>query len=129
MLRGGAGRPRLGAAAFAALLLPAGTALAAETIEAVTTSGSGTLTMCRDWLVHTSCEAYHNVELPPRIAVGDKVAVTFGSNPKDYNFHVSAIRRRGDGCTILSEQSGADESGEKIEVSPCEPTAQPAAGR
>ena len=106
---------RSAAAGAAALLLP-GVAVAAE---AITTPGSGTLTMCRDWLVYESCTRYHKVELPPRIAVGDRVDVTYGSNPKDYTFHVIEIRHEGDDCILLSARSGSGGKGEKIEVTPC----------
>ena len=116
------------AAALVAALVVSG-AIAADTIEAVTTPRSGTLTVCRDWLVYDSCSTYHHVGLPDRIAVGDKVELTYGSNPKDYIFHVTGIRRHGDACTLLSDRSGPDGAGEKIEIAACQPATNPAAAR
>ncbi len=117
------------AATLAAASLPqAGDAAAvANTAEAITTPGSGTLTMCLDWFLYNSCNTYHHVALPERIAVGDKITVTFGSNPKDYDFHVVAIHHHGERCTILSDHSGAGDKGERIEVARCHPAAKPAA--
>ena len=113
------GRARRIAAIGAVVLLPAAAALAADGIAAVTTPGTGTLTMCRDWFNRNACDTYHRIKLPARIAVGDKVEVTYGSNPKDYSFHVTGISRDGDRCTILSPHSAADGSGERIEVAGC----------
>ena len=111
---------KAGVAVLSAILLaPATAAPAAGGAEAVTTPGSATLTMCRDWLVYNSCSKYHNVKVPPVIAVGDKVRLRFGSNPKNYDFPVVAIRHHGDGCTIASNHTRPDDTGEKIEVSPC----------
>jgi hypothetical protein len=92
---------------------------AADTVEAVTTQGSGTLTICRNWLVYSSCTTYGKVALPERVAVGDRISLTFGSNPKDYTFPVRSIRHQGTSCTILSEGGGATVGGEKIEVAQC----------
>lgn len=111
---------------IAMLLLTAAGATAADPIEAVTTPGSGTLTMCRDWLVHEACDSYHKIAVPARVAVGDKIEITYGSNPKDYTFHVTGFHRHGDGCTILSSHSAPDESGEKLEVADCRPAPKPA---
>ncbi|HVC54932.1 MAG TPA: hypothetical protein VND95_03200 [Stellaceae bacterium] len=118
------------AAASAAVSLLAGSpAIAAGRRDAITTPGSGTLTMCRDWLVYDACSTYHNVALPRHIAVGDKIALTYGSNPKEYDFHVVRIRQQDDSCTVLSNRSGANGKGEKIKVAPCRAAAQPAAAR
>jgi hypothetical protein len=107
-----------------ALTLAAGASAsaAAGPPNAVTTLGSGDLTICRSWIVYQSCTTYHKVALPERIAVGDDLPVTFGSNPKDYVFRVARIARDGDRCKILSEASGADAEGERIEVAQCQPT-------
>jgi hypothetical protein len=99
-------------------VVPSGT-VAAGTVEAVTTQGSGTLTICRNWLVYSSCTTYRKVALPERVAVGDKISLTFGSNPKDYTFPVRSIRHQGTKCTILSDEGGATVGGEKIEVAQC----------
>jgi len=104
-----------------ALTLAAGVSHA-RAADAMTTPGSGDLTICRSWIVYQSCNTYHKIELPPRIAIGDDVAVTFGSNNKDYLFHVIRIQREGDGCRFLSNASGAEGDGERIEVATCKPT-------
>jgi hypothetical protein len=101
-------------------------AAAADSIDAVTTPGSGTLTVCRSWIVYNSCTTYHKVPLPDQVAVGDNLKLIFGSNPKDYLFHVVSIRSDGGNCTVLSDVSGGREDGEKLEVSPCRTTAKPA---
>ena len=83
----------------AALLMIISTApsfiAAADTVEAVTTQGSGKLTICRNWLVYSSRTTYGKVALPERVAVGDTISLTFGSNPKDYTFPVRSIRHQG----------------------------------
>ena len=108
------------------LLAPLRTpATAAATLDAVTTPGSGTLTMCRDWLVYKSCATYHRIAVPQQVAVGDQLELDYGSNQKHYIFHVVGIRRDGAGCTILSNASGNGEDGEKIEVSECRAPAKP----
>ena len=96
-----------------------GGAGAAESIDAVTTPGTGKFIACRNWLVTHSCTTYGRVTLPGRIAVGDQIPLTYGSNPKHYIFRVARLRQHGDNCTILSEASGPNEEGEKIEVAPC----------
>jgi hypothetical protein len=58
--------------------------------------------------------------LPERVAVGDKLSLSYGSNPKDYTFPVLSIRHQDNSCTILSDASGAAASGEKIEVAQCQ---------
>lgn len=100
---------------------------AADGIAAVMTSGAGALTKCRDWFVYNSCTTYHKVALPERIAVGDTITLTYGSNPKDYVFHVAGLALHGDSCTILSDHSGAAGKGEKIEVAQCRAAAKSAA--
>ena len=114
------------------ILLAALTALpsiaAADGIMAVTTPGSGTLTMCRNWLLYDSCTA-HKVALPTRVAVGDNLRLSYGSNPKDYTFHIGDLRLQANGCTILSDQNGSAKSGERIDVAGCHATSDPAANR
>ena len=103
-------------------------AAATAALDAVTTPGSGTLTMCRDWLVYKSCATYHRIVVPQQVAIGDQLELDYGSNQKHYIFHVVRIRRDGASCTILSNASGDGEDGEKIEVRECQPTAKPADG-
>jgi hypothetical protein len=103
-------------------------AAATATLDAVTTPGSGTLTMCRDWLVYKSCATYHRIAVPQHVAIGDQLELDYGSNQKHYIFHVVRIRHDGASCTILSDASGDGEDGEKIEVLGCQATAKPADG-
>jgi len=99
----------------------------AEKPAAVTVAGKGVLTICRDWILFRSCKSYDKIDLPPRVAVGDKLNLTFGSNPKDYLFHVVEIRQKGQGCLLLTEESKGHEDRERVEVPRCEPAAKPAA--
>ena len=102
------------------LIIGAAPAVAAgDTVEAVTTQGLGTLTICRSWLVYNSCTTHSKVALPDHIAVGDQLSLSYGSNPKDYTFPVLGIRHQGTSCTLLNDASGAAPSGEKIEVAQC----------
>ena len=100
----------------------------ADPVEAVTISGKAVLTMCRYWIVYRSCKPYDKIALPPRVAVGDRIRLTFGSHPKDYIFHVVEIRQKGEGCLLLSDVSKGAEDRERIEVARCQPIAKPALG-
>jgi hypothetical protein len=100
------------------LLLLAGAARADE-VKAVSTPGEGNLTMCPvTFATMRSCNLYHHIKLPARIAVGDRVTVHFGSNPKQYPFPVARIVHSGDRCTIYSQTSDTEDV-EKIEIEPC----------
>lgn len=90
-------------------------------VEAVEPGGPGVLTKCRDWLVVTSCHRYHHISLPPRIAVGDTITVSFGSSPKEYAFPVARIALSGRHCAIFSEADGDRRHIDKISVTPCYP--------
>ena len=109
-----------------ALVLSSGARAGA--IEAVTISGDGVLTICRNWILFRSCKPYDKMGLPRQISVGDKIDFTFGSNPKDYIFHVMEIRQKGDGCVILSDVSGGMEDRERLEIPRCQPIAKPVTG-
>jgi hypothetical protein len=109
-------------------LLAASMPARSETLGAVTVGGKGVLTICRSWIVHRSCKPYDKIVLPPRVAVGDKITLSFGSNPKDYVFHVVEIRPNGDGCILLSDESGGRTDGERIEVPSCQLAAKRPAG-
>jgi hypothetical protein len=111
---------------IAVVILPAlmpSIANAGDLGTAVITPGVGVLTKCRNWLVFKSCNSYNNIELPKRIAVGDKVKLTFGSNPKDYVFEVVSIRPEGNGCKILSTESGDAGDDENLMITQCQPAA------
>lgn len=105
--------------AIAGLLLFADAAGAANGVTAITTAGSGTLTMCEDWIIYHSCNDYHHVALPKQIKLGDHVRLTFGSNLKNYDFPVVRITRDGDTCTVLSEDAGNTQQMDRIEIPSC----------
>jgi len=93
-------------------------------VQAVTPSASGVLTKCRGWLVATSCKTYQHISLPPTIAVGDTIALRFGSNPKDYAFPVARIDLKGQHCAIFSEAEGNRHRMDKINVARCHPVGE-----
>jgi hypothetical protein len=99
----------------------AGSATAREPdgVEAVKPGGPGVLTKCRDWLIASSCKTYHHITLPPRVAVGDTITVTFGSSPKEYAFPVARIDHKGRHCAIFSDADGDRHRIDKINVAPC----------
>jgi hypothetical protein len=99
-------------------------AQADDVVEAVTVQGRAEFTICRSWLVYTSCTT-HKVQLPDRISVGDLVPLSYGSNAKNYAFRIGLIRREGDGCILLSDHSGVDENGDRITVGRCAILAEP----
>jgi hypothetical protein len=111
-------------AGIAILLSPAALA---KPLTAVTVSDKSVLTICRNWVLFRTCKPYDKIELPPRIAVGDELDLTFGSNPKDYLFQVVEIRQKGEGCLLLSKMSKGHEDRERIEIPRCEPLAKQAA--
>jgi hypothetical protein len=90
-----------------------------DSVAAVETGGPGVLTKCRNWLVTTSCNTYHHISLPPRIAVGDTISVSFGSHPKEFQFFVARIALKGRHCAIFSEAHGDRHEIDKINVAPC----------
>jgi hypothetical protein len=92
---------------------------AAAEVEAVAPGGPGVLTKCRGWLVTRSCNTYQHITLPPRIAVGDTISLTFGSNPKEYAFPIARIVLKGRHCAIFSEASGDRHQIDKINIAPC----------
>lgn len=109
---------------IAGLLLIAGTsapsaARAPDSVAVVEPGGPGVLTKCRSWLVTTSCNTYHHISLPPRIAVGDMISVSFGSHPKEFQFFVARIALKGRHCAIFSEPHGNRHKMDKIDVAPC----------
>jgi|SRR5271165_236817 len=90
-----------------------------DSVKAVEPGGPGVLTKCRDWLVASSCNTYHHISLPPRIAVGDTIALTFGSSPKEYAFPVARIAHKGRHCAIFSDADGDRHHMDNINVAPC----------
>lgn len=104
---------------LAAATVGPGTAREPDSVEAVEPGGPGVLTKCRDWLVASSCNRYNHIALPPRIAVGDTITVTFGSSPKEYAFPVARIAQKGRHCVIFSDTDGDRHHEDKINVAPC----------
>jgi hypothetical protein len=97
---------------------------AAHDVEAVAPGASGVLTKCRGWLVATSCNTYHHIALPSRIAVGDTIRLRFGSSPKDYTFPVARIDLKRQHCAIFSQAEGNRHRVDKINVALCYPADQ-----
>ena len=104
---------------LAAATVGPSTAREADSVESVEPGGPGVLTKCRDWLVASSCNRYHHITLPPRIAVGDTITVTFGSSTKEYAFPVARIAQKGRHCVIFSDTDGDRHHVDKINVAPC----------
>jgi hypothetical protein len=102
-----------------ALLLLAAPALAEDAPSAIGTPGSGELTMCRSWLLFSTCRDYSNVALPDRISLGDRLPLNFGSNPKAYEFPVARIVRQGKSCVVLDEPTGGPNDGNRIKIASC----------
>jgi hypothetical protein len=110
--------PCLAAAIVAGLLVLASQAKA-DDVTAISTGGQGDFTMCPAWWIDSECRVYHHIRLPAQIAVGDKVGLRFGSNPKHYRFPVVRILRNGDSCSVFSQTSETEDV-EKIEVASCQ---------
>jgi hypothetical protein len=104
---------------LAAAMVGPSTAREPDSVEAVEPGGPGELTKCRNWLVASSCKTYKHIDLPPRIAVGDTITVTFGSSPKEYAFPVARIAHKGRHCAIFSDAEGDRHQIDKINVAPC----------
>jgi hypothetical protein len=90
-----------------------------DEVAAIEPGGPGELTKCRDWLVASSCKTYRHISLPPRIAVGDTIPISFGSHPKEFQFFVARIALKGSHCAIFSEADGDRHRMDKINVAPC----------
>ena len=105
--------------AIIGILLFAGVASAANDVTAIKTPRTGKLTKCASRLFYQDCNEYHHIKVPRRIKLGDHVRLTYGSNPKSYNFPVARISRDGDTCTLYSEESGDPEKMDRIEITSC----------
>jgi hypothetical protein len=92
-----------------------------DEVAAIEPGGPGELTKCRGWLVASSCKTYRHISLPPRIAVGDTIPITFGSHPKEFRFFVARIALEGGHCAIFSEADGDRHKMDKINIAPCYP--------
>jgi hypothetical protein len=97
-------------------------AAAQEALSSIDTPGRAKLQICRSWLVMRTCNEYSRVDVPSRIAVGDRLFLEFGSNPKSMTFAVSAIRLEDGTCTLFTEPPApdTDESEvDKLTIAPC----------
>jgi hypothetical protein len=112
-------RLRIAGLLLAAACLGPAAAQTAETVTVVEPGGPGVLTKCRNWVVATACHTYHHIALPSRIAVGDRINITFGSSPKEYDFPVARIALRRHRCVIFSEANGNPQEVDKIQINPC----------
>lgn len=95
-----------------------GSAAQTNTVKAAEPGGPGKLTKHMDWLVTSSRRTYHHIRLPSRIAVGDTIPLSYGSNTKTYGFRVARITLTGDRCEIFS-QTQIHHRTDKINVTPC----------
>jgi hypothetical protein len=67
----------------------------------------GTIRVCRNWnLMGEQCRKYNHVKLPYAISVGDVFRVTYGSNPKGYEFHVGRIKTNDGACSLYPFAGG-----------------------
>jgi hypothetical protein len=99
-------------------VLGVGTAAAGE-VDVVAPDGPGVLTKCRNWLIATSCNTYHHIRLPSRIAVGDTITIHFGSSPKEYSFAVSRIVLMEHDCAIFNQTDDNPQLTDNIYVARC----------
>jgi hypothetical protein len=95
-----------------------GSAAQTNTVRAVEPGGPGVLTKHLDWLVTSSRRTYHHISLPSRIAIGDTITLSFGSNTKNYGFSVARITLKGDHCEIFSKAEIYHRR-DKLNVAPC----------
>ena len=113
-------------ALLAALLAGTGLAqeLAQETVKTIETPGKAKFQICRDWMMFVTCNEYSRVEIPPKISVGDRLFLSFGSNYKTMAFPVAAIRADEDTCTLYTQPPtpGTNETAiDKLTVDACKP--------
>ena len=95
-----------------------GSAAAGE-VGVVAPHSPGVLTKCRSWLMTTSCNTYHHITLPSRIAVGETITIHYGSSPKEYRFAVVRIVVRGDDCAIFNQADDNPQPTDNIYVARC----------
>jgi hypothetical protein len=88
-------------------------------VQAVRPAGPGVLTICRNWLVARSCNHYHHINLPARVAIGDSLPLSFGSSNKEYVFPVARIALEGNRCTLFTNADANRQRGDKIKIAPC----------
>lgn len=95
-----------------------------QSVSLVTTSGSATFKLCRNWVFTHTCREYGNVSVPARIAAGDSFEITFGSNPKTMWFRVKAVLLQDGRCLLIPKHEdmpakGGDEPVDMLIVDPC----------
>jgi hypothetical protein len=111
----------LALALLAPQLAPA-TAFAEETPTSIETPGKAKFQICRDWMMFVTCNDYSRVEVPPKISVGDRLFLAFGSNYKTMAFPVAAIRLSDGVCTLYTEPPtpGTNETAvDKLTIEAC----------
>lgn len=108
--------------ALALVALLGGSAAASPPVTAVLTGGSGVLIKCYGWFSGGGCNIYHHIKVPPHIAVGQSIAITYGSNPKNYLFPVQRIKLRGSRCRVYGGQESGGE--DKLIIAACHPAPQ-----
>jgi hypothetical protein len=113
----------LGLVLLAGLLGPT-TGGAQGTPKTIQTPGKARFQICRDWMMFVTCNEYTRVEIPPKVTVGDRLFLAFGSNYKTMAFPVAAIRLADEGvCTLYTEPPtpGTNETAiDKLTVEPCQ---------
>lgn len=90
--------------------------------KAVETDGLGVLTICRSWMLFTSCNSYNHIAIPARLAVGDTIDLIFGSNTKKIRYPIAVIAQSGDSCTIYNAVPRGAKRVDNI-VTSCRPAA------
>jgi len=111
-------RRRRWGALVVAMLMPWGAF--AGPVAAVETGGNGSLTKCPSLLPTHFCHTYKHIVLPERVAVGDTLQLSFGSNPKEYGFPVARIVLDGSRCTIFSAP-GEAAAQDRVDIAHCHP--------
>ena len=95
---------------------------AARSEGAIQPMGEGVIRVCRNWdMFGTSCRKYHHIKLPASISLGDAFRVTYGSNPKSFQFRVQRIKVEDGICSIYGGEIGSVR--DRIRVS-CQNAAQ-----
>jgi hypothetical protein len=105
--------------AVSIVMLIAGAAYAADGVAVIETVEFGDLTMCHSDVFTQSCDLFHHVALPKRLAIGDRVRLSFDVDNKQFSFPVARIIKNGIVCTVLSEASGDPEKIDRIKVPSC----------
>ncbi len=104
---------------FAATAGMAAPSLASDWVKTIETGGSGVFTVCRSWMLFSTCKDYNRVVIPTRVSVGDTLRLDYGTNTKKYLFPVGRILRDDNHCKLFTEPAGGTDDVNRIDVSPC----------